>query len=252
LNNTSYWLDLHLNADSPQIEYNTIDNNLNYWIYIKWWTSNISHNDIINNVYNWIYLTWGEPIITNNLIEHSQYWIKISTTWKWDITWNTIQNNTVFWISSDNLHIWEEWKTTSTSNIFSNNIYWNIVSTWMWIIEDITIDWTVNDIIISWWGQLLPWKTLTIKPWSVLKFKWDWKAYIQWKLIAEWTELEPIIFTSINDNSVWQALWSWSPETDDWKWIILENSWSNESILDYTKISYAKWNLWLYVWISIK
>lgn len=256
LNNTTNGIFMNYYSISPLIENNTIDWNW-YSINIATWTPTIRWNNIRNWKYYWIYIYWASTLATieNNTIEDNKTWIYISW-WDLVIENNIIQNNIEYWIYTTYLDIWWESKTPlSTVNTFSWNWIWNIVSSWFNILwTELTVDATQTDIVVVWTTALLSGKTLTIKPWSVIKWKSTWKVYIQWTLLAQWTWTWKIIFTSINDNSVWQAQWTWTPGVSDWQWLTIYWAWSNSSIMDYTEVRYWKNNTtksYEYAWVYL-
>ena len=262
LNNSYYWIRLTSWADTVTIENNIIDWNSSYWIYIQWWINTLSSNTVQNNTSYWIYLNWWTNTlswntiqnntsywinlinwtntINNNTIDGNQSWIYLwSYNWSNDVTWNTIQNNTEYWFNDLGLQWRVDWVVWN--NTFSWNWISDYVARWISIYDtEATINWTQWDIVISWNGSLPNWKTLTISAWTIFKFVTYTNLYSYWKILANGTSEEPIIFTSINDNNVWESLWTWTPWTNDWYWLSLLWSWSNGSILDNIEVSYAR------------
>ena len=141
-------------------------------------------------------------------------------------------------IASDNLEPF----LPSSNNTISWNTFDSYAATNFTIYSSSgTIDNPKGDILIAWWGTLEAWKTLTIKEWNIIKVAaWYWIT-IQWNLQAIWTSDKNIIFTSANDNSVWDdfsALWYSSPAVWDWEYLYFDSAWSNSSILDYVQLKY--------------
>ena len=90
--------------------------------------------------------------------------------------------------------------------------------------------------------------TLTIEPWVVVKFVNSRMIYVYGTIIANWTESQKIIFTSVNDHSTeawWNnGYWTWSPASWQWRNIRIYNPTSNNSILNHVKIQYGSWTDW--------
>ena len=85
--------------------------------------------------------------------------------------------------------------------------------------------------------------TLTIEPWVVVKVANQKLIRILWKIIADGTPENQILFTSINDHSV-EAGWdnwygTWTPTAWQWRYLGIENTGTNGSVLDNIKLQYA-------------
>jgi len=221
------------------------------YIKIKYWGSTIE-----NSAQSWIYVaTWSPTITNNNILNNTSDWIYI-LAWTPAISWNTIQNNTQYWINSYSLQIRVAPNDVAANNTVSSNTLWNVASRWMDIASVWTIDWSVHDIVIIWVWALASWKTLTIAPWTIIKVN-NWIALnINWVIDAQWTLGNEIVFTSINDWTVWWSTWwTWTPASWNWSYFKITWSWTNWSILDYIKIKYwgAKWSYPYYykaLWLS--
>ena len=88
-----------------------------------------------------------------------------------------------------------------------------------------------QEILVNGW-TLANGKTLTILPWVVVKIKVNQSLSISWNLQSKWTNTENIIFTSQNDNSVWESLWTGTPAKWDWQYMSFTYAWTNSSVLD--------------------
>ena len=138
------------------------------------------------------------------------------------------------------------------------SIYWFSIlfflqTTFAWVVNittDITTNTTwssSNEYVIQNSISLISWKTLTIQAWTIIKIN-DWVAInISWKLLAIWNTSSKIIFTSYNDNSVWQALGTWTPAKWAWNYLYFYWAWANNSELNYTEIRY--WGIYDSMWM---
>lgn len=85
--------------------------------------------------------------------------------------------------------------------------------------------------------------TLTIEPGVIVKFENQRRISVYGKIIANGTDTQKIIFTSVNDHSA-ESGWdngygTGTPASGQWRNIRIYNSTSNDSILNNVKIQYA-------------
>ena len=230
---------------NPSISNNTISFNSKHWIDTYSWIPIISNNSISNNSQSGIYALFWTPTIINNSISNNSDRGISSRDSNSSISGNSVFSNSlaVFsydlepFISSANNSI--SWNTNNS--FYANNFS---IDSSSWFLDN-----PYGDFVIDWWGTLLSWKTLNINEWNIFKMDNN-NGYIsiKWNLQAIGTSSDNIIFTSLDDNSVWQALWSWTPSPWDWYYFILDQSWSNDSILDYIQLKYHWYGN--YYWIS--
>ncbi|EKD76665.1 MAG: parallel beta-helix repeat protein, partial [uncultured bacterium] len=184
-------------TDSPTITNNNISHNNLAAIYMGVNSQPlISGNTISDSSADGIYMMGGTPSITDNTItnitSYGIYIVYASAT----VTGNVI-TETTYPIMADSLR-----GSTFSGNTGSNNSYNSIMLTGV-IYGDVTLA-VNNDLIYTIQSGLIisSGSTLTIDPGSVVKF-FDATSYLitYGTLSAVGTETEPIIFTSIKDDS---------------------------------------------------
>jgi len=152
------------------------------------------------------------------------------------IEYNTISNNAKIAYSNDIDLIIDENNTTyswNTSNIIDLSTM--SLSTNSWSINL----WSNYTIVVNSTSWLASWKTLTIKPGNIFKFKDNFSYSISWKLLVLGSSSENVIFTSYNDNSVWISVWSWTPIKWAWSHFYIYWTWTAWTIFDYVQVKYA-------------
>jgi hypothetical protein len=275
IENNTYWI--NLGGWINTLNNNDITNNPNYWIYINNWTNIVTNSTIEDNLDTWIYVvTWTNTVNNNIINNNSGDWVNL-VAWTNTVSNNTITNNTNHWIYNKwgswdintNTITWNGWEgintDSSTASITSNTITWNTGYWLIWYNLDPfltgslnTISWNWDDtyyahlfntslssatmdfeIIIDDSSVQTAWTTINMLPWSIIKISWNPYIRIDWVLNAQWTAWENIYFTSINDNSVWSALWTWTPAKSDWQYIRFYWAWSSDSVLNYVQVKYT-------------
>lgn len=221
----SWWWDWIFSAESsPTIEYNTILDNTKNGINSLGWTPIINNNSVTNNWNRWIDSRYANSTISGNTVIGNAFPI-------------IAPNLEPFLPSYNNIITWNSFNTFFAFNF--------AIDSTSWYLDNPNGDITVTD-----WGALWSWQTLTINEWNIVKIaQTAYVIRIEWNLQAVWTAWTGnITFTSTNDNSVWESLWSWSPVAWDWIGIEFQDAWSNNSILDYTKLKYygSGNNPWVY------
>ncbi len=243
------WIYINSNWYVSNFLNNIIRNNNNDWIHSYYWNHIIDWNTISNNSGNWIYLQYWNPEITNNDINNNlNSWIYMYS-WNPIINTNTIDNNWKYAIDSYNLQI-RVWLLTDVNE--TNTSTWNTlgqyVSRSMDIIDSVwDIDASTSNVVITWNWYLASWKTINFKPSSVIKANTNIAINSYWVINTEGTSSWKVIFTSINDNSVWQAIGTWNPAKWDWQYLYLYNTGTNWSLLDNLELRYG-WTQWIYLY----
>jgi len=227
---------------------NSLIRDSNYtWIIIASWNSTIEDTTIRDNNGNWMNISWGNHIIRNTTFSNNVwYWI-YKTWWSVSFSWNTISNNGKI-MYSDNLDLLkaETVVTWNTIKVAEIEDLWMTWSTWTMISNRWAYD------IVAKWAWTLPlWKTLTIEPWTVIKINPSISITINWNLQSKWTSWEKIVFTSYDDNSVWQSLWTWTPAKWSWWYFYITWAWVNGSEFSYNEIRYwwnnsSMWEMYIY------
>ncbi len=215
-NGSTYWV--YIFSWSPTIQNNTISNNSSYWLYIYWWSPSIQSNSINNNSTYWLYNYWWSATFLNN-----------SFSWNTNIAYT--YSIDPFLVSSNS-----SFGTNTSNKIVLTNIGNMLASSW-------TLKGYSNaDYLISSTNTIASWKTINIWSWAVVKFSGSsaW-IMVNWVLNTLGTNSNNVVFTSVNDNSVWQALGTWTPSAWSWRNIYFDWAWANSSIIDYAQIKYA-WN----------
>ena len=211
-----WWI--YIENSNGEIRNSVVTGNLRYWIYINGWIPTIENNMINDNGNDWIYINSWTPTVENN----------------------TIRNNWAYWIYAQNIDI----MLGENANI----ITWNVKNAYYAKYFEMSVNsGTINDNwydIVVWYDSTIwSWKTLTIKWWNIIKMN-NTSIIVEWNLQAIWTSSKNILFTSINDNSVGEELWTWTPSRWDWDAIRLTGEWSNESVIEYVEVKY--WWRWIY------
>ncbi|MFA5917321.1 MAG: right-handed parallel beta-helix repeat-containing protein [Candidatus Gracilibacteria bacterium] len=225
----------------PTIQNSTITNYGYQGIRLINGNSIITNNHIIgSSTYDGIYIANGNPIITNNIIENNGLsGIYILAGYP-SISGNTIQNNLQYGINSYNLQIRVLPNDSAIDNIFSGNTLGPVTSRGLDITSSGTVDGSVKDVIINGVGVLALGKTLTFAPGTVVKVVNGIFLQTNGIIKAEGTITKPIIFTSINDQSVGsENLGTGTPAKGNWAYFRFNGTGTNGSILDYTKIKYG-------------
>ena len=222
-------------SSNPLISYTTVNNSGSDGIHLYTWAPLLFDNNMISNSgWHWLNIWTISIDITNSTMSWSTLYGIYSTSYTSTYLNNQVLNNGNP-IYSENVEPYLVWSNTT--------ITWNIWER-LWIsFEMVSTSWTIKNyawhnyhVISS--KSIDSWETLTIEPWNIFKVDFWRNIQIAWNLQAIWTELNPIIFTSYNDNSVWDTEWTWTPSPWDWSYIIINSSWSDATVLDYVEIRY--------------
>jgi len=255
-----------INGGESILEGNTISNSSSYGLFIAWsWWWDMGNNTISNagaygvyisttwnmvfsgNIvdsngwtnYDGLYVSNGTGKIINNEIKNNAKSGIYLIGWSFEIKDNNVHDNVVseiwlynmeFLLSKYDFDIYED------NGIISNAYYvenFDISSMTGTILKK------TKDIVVTLGWGLSSWKELKIESGNIIKVWAGKNITISGKLEAIGTVEQSIVFTSINDHSVWGSTGTWTPAARDWWYIKFNGSGSDGSVLDNVEISYG-------------
>ena len=241
----SNWDGIYIYGWNPTLESNTIREFGSHGVRINTWNTTLNNNLIdgyksatFSNANDSIYIYNGNHTFTNNTITRSIEWVYI---WGWyhSFTWNNISNNTSYGVNSPDSEVRNGSNDITKTNTIENNPNWNV------IVRSLDIQWSNGvidasdqELLIMWNGYLANNKTLTFTPGSVIKIN-NWAImWSYWKILAQWSQSEKIIFTTTNDHSVWKKdIWDGNPVTaNNFRYIILSWNGTDNSVFEHIEV----------------
>jgi len=259
------WMPMIYTSSNLKINNSIISHSKYDGVTIAWWNSTIENTTFRNNDTNWLNL-WGWTYIlrNNTFSNNTTNWITI-TAWTHTVENSIFTSNWTYWIYQPGGTIIYSWNTITNNGkiLYSNSvdlllqgnttISWNIINAAEISNSAMSVStWTITSN--GWWFDivavgnwtLVPWKTMSIEPWTVIKVKPGILMSINGNLKSIWTSWEKIVFTSYDDNSVWQPLGTGTPAKWSWWRIRFSWVWSNDNEFTYTELRY-----WWYAWMPM-